>query len=263
MNATIQLRNIRKYLWIIFLVFFYFFAQASLCRGGGGITLRWDANPEASLAGYRVYYKTITSGYGRLSMYNGTGLVYDNRTVDSGFTVYKNDIKTASISCALKFADSAEGGVDYFFVITAFNSAGESKPSAETSIFVSDDDIFFREDYAVYDDHTDEIRIPAIQVMGTCLKVTLKPFQMPAGIEFPDGYLSNYYYLDGWSVELLSSCASCEYGCAAVDENFNIHIPVIMMDNGLYEVLLFINYDSSSPYRPFWIMDGESSLFKH
>ena len=69
------------------------------------VTLQWDANTEADLAGYKVYYKTETSG----STYNGTGAVEGNSPIDVGnkteFTLHGLD-----------------ENVTYFFAVTAYNA---------------------------------------------------------------------------------------------------------------------------------------------
>jgi len=105
------------------------------------VTLQWDANPEPEVTGYKVYYKTESSGERVLSAYNGSGLVwlkYDGAAleVDSGFEIGKEDFADSAFpSCRL-------GGVDpvviSFFVVTALDEEGhESLPSRE----VSTDDI--------------------------------------------------------------------------------------------------------------------------
>src|ERR1700682_3425154 len=61
------------------------------------VTLRWDANLEGDIAGYRLYYGTDPQAY--------------TATIDVGNAI------TATVS------DLREGIV-YFFVVTAYNTAG-------------------------------------------------------------------------------------------------------------------------------------------
>lgn len=68
------------------------------------ITLQWDANTEADLAGYKVYYKTGTSG----PSYNGTGAVEGNSPIDVG--------NTTEVTL-----HALEEDVTYFFAVTAYN----------------------------------------------------------------------------------------------------------------------------------------------
>ena len=75
----------------------------------GFVTLQWDPNTEADLAGYKVYSSTLSGLYGdpiailppSVTTYQSTGLVK---------------------------------GVTYFFVVSAYNSRGiESPPSEEVA----------------------------------------------------------------------------------------------------------------------------------
>jgi hypothetical protein len=85
------------------------------------VTLTWDSNTEPDLAGYRVYYKTGSSG----SPYNGTGADEGDSPVDVG------NVTELTLS---GLADEAA----YFFVITAYNSEGrESNYSNEVATSVA------------------------------------------------------------------------------------------------------------------------------
>lgn len=79
------------------------------------VTLTWDANTEADLSGYKVYYKTVSPG----SPYNGTSATEGNAPIDVGnvtqFTL--NDLTD---------------GQTYYFVVTAYDlSNNESGYSNE------------------------------------------------------------------------------------------------------------------------------------
>jgi hypothetical protein len=81
------------------------------------VTLAWDPNLEQDLAGYKIYYKTESSG----PPYNGTGLTEGDSPIDVGnqteFTLHDLTDNTA-----------------YFFVLTAYNTlGGESEYSEEVT----------------------------------------------------------------------------------------------------------------------------------
>jgi hypothetical protein len=71
------------------------------------VTLAWDPNTEPELAGYKVYYKTKSSG----PPYNGTGPPEGDSPIDVGnvteFTL-----------------DGLSNGVIYFFAVTAYDTEG-------------------------------------------------------------------------------------------------------------------------------------------
>jgi hypothetical protein len=81
-----------------------------LCAGGSlpaATTLAWDANSEPDVVGYRLYY-------------GGSPGVY-SASIDVGNTTARS-------------VDSLEAGATYYFVVTAYNSAGlESAPSNEVA----------------------------------------------------------------------------------------------------------------------------------
>jgi hypothetical protein len=71
------------------------------------IRLEWDANTDANLAGYRVYYGTASGTY--------------SKTIDVG-----NRIRSK--------VDVTDPSQTYYFVVTAYNTAGlESAPSNEVA----------------------------------------------------------------------------------------------------------------------------------
>lgn len=65
------MRNILLTLCIILAI------SISTAWAGSDVTLQWDANTEADLAGYKIYYGTTTGG-----PYNGTGAVEGPSPVD-------------------------------------------------------------------------------------------------------------------------------------------------------------------------------------
>ena len=71
----------------------------------GTATLSWNRNPEADIAGYRIYYGTTSGRYAQMS--------------DVGNAV-QADVSNLSV------------GNTYYFVVTAYNTSGdESLPSSE------------------------------------------------------------------------------------------------------------------------------------
>jgi len=75
----------------------------------GSVTLSWNANNESDLAGYKVYRATTSGGYGA-----------PIATLTAGTTQYVSSGLTK--------------GFTYFFVITAYDQAGNESPySSETS----------------------------------------------------------------------------------------------------------------------------------
>ncbi len=77
------MRGIRKKIFntckFTLLSFSFFFSFLSFGYAGD-VTLEWDANTEPTLAGYKLYYKTASSG----SPYNGTGATEGNSSIDVG-----------------------------------------------------------------------------------------------------------------------------------------------------------------------------------
>ena len=77
------------------------------------LTLRWTANAEPDLAGYKIYGATSSGAYGAA-------------------------VATAPANATSFVATGLQPGVTYFFVITAFDTAGnESARSAEVSATAS------------------------------------------------------------------------------------------------------------------------------
>ena len=84
-------------------------ANPSAPQSTASLTLEWNANTEPDLAGYKIYGATSSGGYAAA-----------NATVPAGTTSF--------------VVSGLKPGVTYFFVITAFDTAGnESVRSAEVS----------------------------------------------------------------------------------------------------------------------------------
>ena len=247
---------------IFYLLLFLFLTGSSFCWSNESIKLQWDANYETSLTGYKVYYKTDFSGYGILNLYDGQGLFYNDRAVDSGFTIYRNQLLMSDpVLCNLQFTDEAEGDVEYFFVVTAFNSAGESDPSNEVSVFVHNDDMIpINQNCAVYDSDTGVISIPAFQFAGSCFEIVLNPFEISSDASLY--YREDYYILDLKDMNPVNSCGLYEEESCTFDGSFNIYIPELMMDGRIYEVTLFIDFNPSVYSRVFWILDRDTMMIK-
>ena len=94
------------------------------------VTLQWDANTESNLAGYKIYYKTESSGGGVLANYDGTGAYEGNSPIDMPLGLDENndpDIVEFTIT-------DLPDGQTYYFVVTAYNDDVpplESGPSNE------------------------------------------------------------------------------------------------------------------------------------
>ena len=72
-------------------------------------TLRWDANTESDLDGYKIYYGTESANY------NGTG-------ADQGSSPIKVPVGDLADSDNPEYAlTGLTDGVTYFFVVTAYN----------------------------------------------------------------------------------------------------------------------------------------------
>jgi len=103
---------------VFLILLFFLFAQRVYSYE---VTLAWDQNPETNLLGYKVYYKTATSD----ETYNGTG-------IDQGpspITLLIEDLADPdNPEFTLTGLDDNEV---YFFVVTAYNSYGESDYSDE------------------------------------------------------------------------------------------------------------------------------------
>ena len=101
--------------------FIFFLALASLSYSAE-VTLAWDANTEPDLTGYKVYYKSGSSG----EPYDGTGLDQGN----SGINILLDNL-AAPNNPSFSLTGLQENEF-YYFVVTAVNSSGlESGYSSE------------------------------------------------------------------------------------------------------------------------------------
>jgi len=92
--------------WAIFFGIFVLFSFSTLWAGS--VTVSWDPNTEADLAGYRVYYGTQSRNY--------------QTTLDVGLDTFK-------------VVSNLQNGVRYYFAVTAYDTANnESDFSEEVSI---------------------------------------------------------------------------------------------------------------------------------
>jgi hypothetical protein len=103
------------------------------------VTLAWEANTEPDLEGYRLYYKTGSSGDRVLTNYDGAGLTfvgapYDGEPAASGFSIRKEELPqpdAAQVRCSLSGLHDDE---TYYFVVTAYDTEHlESEASNEVS----------------------------------------------------------------------------------------------------------------------------------
>ncbi len=97
--------RLRSYISI--LIFWSFTGVVISNAAGESVTLQWDANSEADLAGYKLTYGTVSGAY--------------TETVDAG------NATTAT-------AANLNAGTTYYFVVTAYNTEGlDSLPSNEVT----------------------------------------------------------------------------------------------------------------------------------
>ena len=98
----------------------------------GQVTLAWDRNSSANLAGYRIYYKQDSSG----TPYNGTGLSLGKSPVDIPLS------KLSDVNNPRLILTGLTAGKRYYFVATAYDKYGnESSYSNEVSKVVPTSDL--------------------------------------------------------------------------------------------------------------------------
>jgi len=103
--------------FLSFLTLALIFALSATLAHSAEVTLAWNPNTEPDLAGYKLYYKTGSSG----EPYDGTGATEGDSPIDIGnvttYTLYDLTDDTS-----------------YFFVVTAYDDqGGESDYSNEVS----------------------------------------------------------------------------------------------------------------------------------
>lgn len=100
---------------LLFALFFVLAFGISTVFAASDVTLEWDANTEADLAGYKMYYGTSLGG-----PYSGTGALEGNSPIDVG---------NVTIYTLHGLADGAT-----YFVVTAYDMGElESDYSNEVS----------------------------------------------------------------------------------------------------------------------------------
>ena len=91
--------------WKVILLFAFLFFFAVTQSYALDVTLEWDPNTEPDLDGYKVYYKTGSSG----PPYSGKGATEGDSPIDIG------NVTTYSLH-------GLTDGITYFFVVTAYDT---------------------------------------------------------------------------------------------------------------------------------------------
>jgi hypothetical protein len=95
------------------------------------IRLAWDENSEPDIAGYKIYYRTGSSGSRTKAFYNGSGIEEGNSPVNVPADEDQN-LDPRFVEVDLHGLNENQ---DYYFVVTAYNTSGlESAPSNEASL---------------------------------------------------------------------------------------------------------------------------------
>ena len=108
---------LRVYLRHIFL-FLYAILPLNALRAAH-VTLAWDANPEPDVAGYRVYYSTVSGSYANVI------------EVGSALSAELSDL---------------QAGTTYYFAVTAYNTADLESPHSDELSYSVPSDPFFDND---------------------------------------------------------------------------------------------------------------------
>ena len=117
-SRSLQPYHLVFILYVFFILLFFLFAPRAY---SAEVTLAWNQNPEANLLGYKVYYKTGSSG----EPYNGTGAVQGPSPISVPIEEITDPHNPEFILTGLVNDEV------YFFVATAYNSYGESDYSKE------------------------------------------------------------------------------------------------------------------------------------
>ncbi|MBW1867443.1 MAG: fibronectin type III domain-containing protein, partial [Deltaproteobacteria bacterium] len=99
------------FFWLVFSLIFCFFSSAV---SAADLTLAWDSNSEQDLAGYKIYYKTGSSG-----------APYDGNDADqggSGIIVSLEDLSDPE-NPGFTLSGLSENTV-YYLAVTAYNEQG-------------------------------------------------------------------------------------------------------------------------------------------
>ena len=102
----------RGFVYLMAVVIILLLPAASLAASQ--VTLAWSANSEASLAGYRIYYKSGSSG----EPYNGSGIIQGTSPVEIPLSSLAD-----SSNPEVTLTGLAEG-TDYYFAATAYDTYG-------------------------------------------------------------------------------------------------------------------------------------------
>ncbi len=95
------------------------------------ITLAWDQNSESDIAGYKIYYRTGSSGSLVTNNYDGGGIQEGNSPINLPANGDKN-LDPRFVEIDLHGLDETQ---DYYFVVTAYNTSGlDSGPSNEAAL---------------------------------------------------------------------------------------------------------------------------------
>lgn len=119
-KRIVQLINLQKIILLLSVLFFWVnlsFAET--------VTLQWDANTESDLAGYKLYYKTGTTGG---EPYNGTGIKLATQTDNSPSPIDVGNVTQVKLE--------VEDGASYVFALTAYDNEAPSIESDYSNMVV-------------------------------------------------------------------------------------------------------------------------------
>ena len=125
MTIRVNFQSLIRVLSASFVLFFCILAYSY----AEDVTLTWDTNAEPDLVGYKIYYKTGSSG----PPYNGTGATQGSSPIDVPLDQDENTDPDV-MEYTIRGLSNSE---IYYFVVTAFDNekpSFESDYSNETSI---------------------------------------------------------------------------------------------------------------------------------